>query len=373
MTVTTADVIVIGGGIAGIGAAARLASHGKVIVLEREAATGTHSTGRSAAVYIENYGNATLKALTAASAGVYESHELSDAPLLTPRGELSIAGEAELGLLDSAQAEGKGLERLNAAQARALVPILREDQIAGALYEAGARDIDVDALLQGYLRLMRGGDGRVVTGAKITAITRGKAWRVETGDAAYEAPVIVNAAGAWADEVAALAGVRTVGLVPMRRSAAILPAPDVEGFEHWPVVGSIHETWYCKPQSGKLLVSPADEEPVVPHDAFPDDMVLAEGLDRFERATTYPVKRVERSWAGLRSFVADRTPVVGFAPDAQGFFWLAGQGGYGIQTSPALAQLSADMIVGTKPAIAGNIIAALSPGRSGIGGDVPFG
>ena len=156
-------------------------------------------------------------------------------------------------------------------------------------------------------------------------------------------------------------------MTPNRRSIAILPVPDGQDVMHWPLVGSLDETWYAKPQSGKLLVSPADEDPVPPMDAWPDDMVLAEGLDRFERAMHYPITRVERTWAGLRSFVADRTPVAGFAPNAEGFFWLAGQGGYGIQTSPALSQLAADLIMERAPAIPDEIVAKLSPGREGIG------
>ena len=371
--VTTADVLVIGGGIAGIGAAARLASEAKVIVLERETAIGTHSTGRSAAVYIRNYGNATLKVLTAASADVYESDELSDTPLLTPRGELLIAGEADAVEMEKALSEGVGLERLSPKEALSMVPILREDGVAGAVLEAGAQDIDVSSLLQGYVRLLRAAGGKIQTDVAIQTITRGQLWRIETQTETFEAPIIVNAAGAWADQVAGLARVAQVGLVPMRRSAAILPAPQEDGFAAWPVVGAIDETWYCKPQSGKLLVSPAEEDPVEPQDAWPDDLVLAEGLDRFAQATTYPVTRVERSWAGLRSFVADRTPVVGFAPDADGFFWLAGQGGYGIQTSPAMAQLSADLILRKNPMIPAETLAKLEPGRSGIGPGASFG
>ena len=373
--VTMADILVIGGGIAGIGAAARLAPDANVIVLEREAAIGTHSTGRSAAVYIRNYGNATLKALTTASLPVYESREFSDMPLLTPRGELSVAGEADLDALDQAFAEGIGLERLTPAEAVSLVPILRQYKIAGAALEADAQDIDVDSLLQGYVSALRRAGGKIETGVTIRSIAREReaVWRVDADGETFEAPILINAAGAWSDVVAQLAGVEQIGLVPMRRSAAILPAPDYDGFDKWPVVGSIDESWYCKPQSGKLLVSPAEEDPVEPQDAWPDDMVLAEGLDRFEQATTYELTRVERSWAGLRSFVADRTPVVGFAPDADGFFWLAGQGGYGIQTSPAMAQLTADLIFKRATVVSADIIKAIEPGRSTIGPKASFG
>lgn len=364
----TADVLVIGGGIAGIGAASRLSGAAKVIVLERESAIGTHSTGRSAAIFVLNYGNAVLRALNAASAPVFHDPQgLSDDPLLTPRGHLDIATEGEMERFEGLFADSQGIERLSPEQAVELVPILRREKVAAAALEADASDIDVDLLLQGFSRHLRAQGGRIVTGAEVQSISRtGHGWRVETPQGAFEAPVVVNAAGAWADQVARMAEVATVGLQPMRRSAAIVPPPDGMDTSRWPLFGDASETWYAKPQSGKLMVSPADEDPVDPHDAWPEDMVLAEGIDRFEQMTTMPVTRVERTWAGLRSFVPDRTPVAGFAPDAEGFFWLAGQGGYGIQTSPALSQLAADLILGRAPALSADIVAGLSPARESL-------
>lgn len=372
MTIT-ADILVIGGGIAGIGAAARMSADAHVIVLEREAAIGTHSTGRSAAIYVQNYGNETLRALTAASARVFESDELSDTPLLTPRGELAIAREADMKAFSDFVEQGVGLEVLSPKEAVELFPLLREEQIAGAALEGDARDIDVDALLQGFSSLLRLNGGKVETDVNIRVISRNGVWRIETVDETFEAPILVNAAGAWADEVAALAGVQQVGLVPMRRSGAILPAPDGEDVSAWPMVGAFDESWYAKPMGGKLMVSPSEEDPLTPQDAWPDDMVLAEGIDRFAQATTYQVTRVERSWAGLRSFVADRTPVAGFAPDTDGFFWLAAQGGYGIQTSPALSQLAADLTLGRSPQVPAKIVESLSASRAGIGPQARFG
>ena len=360
---TIADVLVIGGGIAGIGAAARISADARVIVLERESAIGTHSTGRSAATFILNYGNATLRALNAAS----EAY-LIERDVLSDRGQLELATEAQLDDLDAYFAECDGLERLNVDESLKLVPALKADKFVAAAYAPDAQDLDVDRVLQGFARMLKQSGGQVITGATVTSMEHKRGvWRLETEAGSFEAPIIVNAAGAWADEVANLAGVRQVGLTPNRRSIAILPVPDGQDVMHWPLVGSLDETWYAKPQSGKLLVSPADEDPVPPMDAWPDDMVLAEGLDRFEQAMNYPITRVERTWAGLRSFVADRTPVAGFAPDAEGFFWLAGQGGYGIQTSPALSQLAADLIMERAPAIPDEIVAKLSPGREGIG------
>lgn len=363
---THTDVIVIGGGIAGVSAAAELARGGAcVVLLEGEAQLGYHSTGRSAAIFIRNYGNATLRALNAAAEPIFETPgDICDGPLLSPRGELMVASEDELPLLDAYLDGATGIERLTGAQAAEIVPILRAGRIAGAMIEHGAQGIDVDRMLQGYARFLRSNGGRVVTGARVGEIRHdGAVWQVETPQGKFSAPTLVNAAGAWADEVALRAGVAQVGLQPLRRSAAIIPAPEGHDCENWPVFGSISETWYAKPEVGKLMVSPADEDPVEPHDAWADDMVLAEGLHRFEQAVTVPVTRVEHSWAGLRSFVADRTPVAGFAPEACGFFWLAGQGGYGVQTAPALSRLSAALVLGQKSELAPEVIAALSPER----------
>jgi D-arginine dehydrogenase len=360
-----ADFIIIGGGIAGMGAAARLAPSAKVIVLEMEDAPGRHSTGRSAAIFIRNYGNRTLRALNAASEPVLKEPEgISDNSLLTPRGELLIATEDELASFDSYLDGAEGMERISAQEAVDLFPLLRPEPIAAAAIERDAQDIDVDRLLQGFARIARHNGAKNVTDAPVTALTRtATTWTAETPAGSFEAPVVINAAGAWADGIASLAGVSKVGLVPMRRSAAILPVPDGLDVTRWPLVASASESWYAKPDAGKLMVSPADEDPVEPHDAWPDDMVLAEGLYRFEQAVTMPVTRVERSWAGLRNFVADRTPVVGFAPETPGFFWLAGQGGYGVQTAPALSQLTADLCLDRPSRLDGDVIKALDPNR----------
>ncbi len=359
-----ADILVIGGGIAGISAAARLASDARVIVLEREAALGTHSTGRSAALFVPSYGNATLRALNVASEPFYrDPGDFADAPLLSaPRGELLLAGEGDDDVLEKTLADIPTMQRLTPDEAVAMVPILRLDLLRAAALDPDASDIDVDLLLGGFTRLLRKHKGRIVTNAEAKTIERhGDIWRINTPAGAFEAPIVVNAAGAWADMVAAQSGIPGISLQPMRRSAALISAP--ENSANWPLIASIRETWYAKPQSGMLMVSPADEDPVEPQDAWPDDMVLAEGIDRFERATTVSVTRVERTWAGLRSFTPDRTPVAGFAPGTDGFFWLAGQGGYGIQTAPALSQLAVDLILGRVPPLDAKTIMALSPTR----------
>jgi len=360
------DIIVIGGGIAGISAAAECARAGaNVTVLESEPQIGYHATGRSAAIFIRNYGNATLRALNAVAEPIFEQPgEISDKPILSPRGELMIASEEELSVLDAYLDGAVGVERLTGREAAEIVPILRPECIAGAMIERDARGIDVDLLLQGYARMLRGRGGRIVTGAAVQSLQhKAGQWRVETAQGSFTAPTIVNAAGAWADEVTAMAGLPRLGLTPYRRSAAIIPAPEGHDTEHWPIFGSIAETWYAKPEAGKLMVSPADEDPVDPHDAWPEDMVLAEGLHRFEQAVTHEVTRLEHSWAGLRTFAPDRTPVAGFDSRSNGFFWLAGQGGYGVQTAPALSRLSAALLTGRAPEIDAATRAALAPDR----------
>ncbi|MBO6824607.1 MAG: FAD-binding oxidoreductase [Sneathiella sp.] len=362
---TTADFVIIGGGMAGVSLAAELSREASVLVLEMEANIGYHSTGRSAAIYIKNYGNKTLRALNAAAEPFFlEPEGVSDSSLLTPRGELMFAREFELDAINEYLDGSDGLEDISPKEAGKMIPILKTDEIVKAAYEKTARDIDVDRMLQGYSRLLRQNGGQVLTDAAVESMAYvDGVWRLKTKQGDVEAKVVVNAAGAWGDVVANLAGVQKVGLTPLRRSAAIIPRPDYDDFESWPLMVSASESFYAKPEAGKLMVSPADEDPVEPHDAWPDDMVLAEGLHRFEEATTVSVERLEHSWAGLRTFAPDRTPVAGFTPEAEGFFWLAGQGGYGIQTAPALSKASAALCLGKASILSDEVIEALSPAR----------
>jgi D-arginine dehydrogenase len=367
--VSAFDVIVIGGGIAGISAAARLAGDTRVLLLEREASTGYHSTGRSAAVFFDDYGNEAVRAVTATSRPFYDAPDPQfwPLPLLSPRGVLQLAAPGQEVLLDAELAASPHARRVSLAEAMRMVPVLRPGAIAAAMLSPDAANIDVDLLLQGFLRMLRAGAGVVKTGAEVTRLSRADGhWQVETPHEAFKAAIVVNAAGAWADEIAARAGVAQIGLTPMRRSAAIIPAPADMDVSGWPLFGSINEDWYAGPMGGKLMISPADEDPAAPQDAWPDDLVLAGGIDRFERMTTCTVARVERSWAGLRSFVADRTPVAGFDPSAEGFFWLAAQGGYGIQTAPGLSELARDLILDQTPLLDAAIVQALSPSRPGL-------
>lgn len=351
MTTESADVLIIGGGIAGASLAYELATTRHVIVLEGERQAGYHTTGRSAALYSEIYGNAVIRKLSSGGRAFFESPPkgFADHPLLQPRGTLFFAREDQLALLDAemAELEAEGLlaERVSAEEAVRLVPVLRPDQVAGALFESASQDVDVDALHRGFLRGLAARGGSLRTDASVRALSRKDGvWIAETDAGTYSAPVLVNAAGAWADEIAELAGAKPCGLVPKRRTAFTFDGPEGKEFRGWPAAGDIGESFYFKPDAGRLLGSPADETPSPPCDAQPEELDVAMGVDRIERATTLKIPKLASKWAGLRSFVADKSPVAGFDPDVDGFFWLAGQGGYGIQTSPAMARLAAGLI-----------------------------
>jgi glycine/D-amino acid oxidase-like deaminating enzyme len=245
-----------------------------------------------------------------------------------------------------------------------MVPILDAEKLAYAGYHAAAYDIDTDRMIQDFARTVKSSGGQVITDARVTGITRtATGWDVSTAKETYSARRLVNAAGAWADHIATLAGIAPIGLTPMRRSMARLPAPGGHDVSAWPMFFGTGETWYAKPDAGALLVSPADEDPVEPHDAWADDMVLAQGLARYEAMVTTPVERLLTSWAGLRSFAPDRNLVLGPDPAEPAFIWCAAQGGYGFQTAPAASQFVADMTLGRAPALSANDAAQLSPGR----------
>ncbi len=370
----SADYLVIGGGIAGASVAHWLAPHGRVIVLEREAQPGYHSTGRSAALFMESYGTQQVRALTMASRAFLQDPPpgFASHPLLTPRGALMIAGPGQLPLLeahwDVLRAMDPDARRLSAEQARERVPALRPEQVLGAVYEPNASDMDVHAIHQGYLRGMRQAGGKLVCDAEASAIARVRDhWRVEAGGAVYEAPVLLNAAGAWVDAIARLAGVQPLGIEPRRRSAFIFAPPADMDTDHWPMVFGADEDWYFKPDAGMLLGSPANADPVEPQDIQPEEMDIALAIHRIEEATSLSIRRPTRTWAGLRSFVADGDLVGGFDDAVPGFFWVAGQGGYGIQTSAAMgetcAALARGLPVPAHPASFGLTAEMLGPAR----------
>ena len=326
------DFLIIGAGIAGASAGYALAPQGKTIVLERESRPGYHTTGRSVATYIEFIGSRSIRMLSLGGKAFFHAPPagFSSGPLVTPRGCLIAAVEKDVGTLEAWMADVRLLSptvrSLSTAEALALCPILKPEAAVTAMYDPEAMDIDVNALHQGFLRGLKAAGGEVVVDAEVLGLERSAGqWRVSTPQGEFRAPVVVNAAGAWADRVAALAGLRVIGLQPKRRTVIVTDAPDGIDPKAWPIIGDAAESWYFLPQGRRILCSPADETPTDPCDAQPEELDVAITIDRIETATTLKVNRVEAKWAGLRSFVADKSVVAGFAPDAEGFFWLAGQ------------------------------------------------
>lgn len=348
------DIIVIGGGIAGVSAAARLSEGAKVTLIEGESALGYHASGRSAALFEQNYGLPPVIELNKASAAYHQ-------PYLSPRGFL-LVGRAGEDTRFEADAQTLGCPEISVEEACQHVPILN-NTITRAAYHAEAWDIDTDRMIQDFAKTVRANSGQILTGQTVTGITRDKSWTVHCGDETFTADLLVNAAGAWADQIATHAGVVPMGIVPHRRSMARVPAPGGQDVSKWPIFFGVGETWYAKPDAGKLLVSPADEDAVEPHDAWADDLVLAEGLDRYGQHVSEPVTRVETTWAGLRSFAPDRCLVLGRDRQVPDFIWCAGQGGYGFQTAPAASQLLADLVLGHAPQVDADTIKSLSPAR----------
>jgi glycine/D-amino acid oxidase-like deaminating enzyme len=353
------DFLIIGGGIAGVSAAARLSHLGSVLVLEAEDHLAHHASGRSAALFVKGYGAPPVIALNEASED-YLRH--ANGGVLTPRGVMILGRAGEADAFEAEVAEMRA-ERLSPAEARARVPVLNLGALAYAAFAADALDIDTDRLIQDFARAARR-NGEILTRARVIALRRSAGgWEAQTAEGTHSGRLLVNAAGAWADGIARLAGARPLGLTPLRRSMARIPAPGGHDLSAWPCLFGAGESWYAKPDAGALIVSPAEEDLVEPHDAWADDMVLAEGLARYEAMVTEPVTRLLASWAGLRTFAPDRVLAIGPDPAVPGFFWLAGQGGYGFQTSPAASRLAADLIGGTMPELPPETVAALSPAR----------
>ena len=347
------DYLIIGGGIAGASTGYFLSRHGKVAVLERESHAGYHSTGRSAALYTVAYGTPQVRALTAASRDFFDNppEGFVEHPILTPRGEMTVDFKGNPEELqrqyESALASVPEMRLLSADEACAIVPVLRRDKVHGAMLDPSAADIDTDGLLQGYLRGIRRNGGSVQLDSEALEIRRiDGAWEVRCAQQTYRAPVLVNAAGGWSDKIAELAGAAPLGLVPKRRAAFLFSPP--EGFDShaWPVLVSLDESFYFKPDAGMLLGSPANADPVEPHDVQPEELDIALGIYQIEEHTTLSIRRPSHTWAGLRSFFADGDLVSGYDPATPGLYWVAGQGGYGIQTSAAMGEASAALIRG---------------------------
>jgi D-arginine dehydrogenase len=342
------DIVVIGAGIAGASVAAHLAKSNSVALIDMEERAGYHTTSRSAAMYEPNYGPPPMLAFTRASAAFFKSppRGFADTPLISPRQSLFFMPEGQEKQAEELLTKASALDEISEADARSIYPVLRHDYAQRTFLDRHTADLDVDVLHRGYLRLFKERGGTMVLVCPVTSMERKNGnWTI---NGSLTALTVINAAGAWADHVAQLAGAKPAGIVPKRRSIAVVPLPNRKDFANWPMVTDVGETWYSKPQSGKLIVSSADATPVEPHDAYADDMAIAQGIENMMTATTIEVERVEHTWGGLRSFAADGNPVVGYDPSVDGLFWLAGQGGYGIQTAPALSETAAALVLNKK-------------------------
>lgn len=346
------DILVIGGGIAGVSVCHYLAEAGREVLLaEGEPRLAYHTTGRSAAVLYESYGTRAIQTLTAASLGFLKKPPagLVDAPLLRPRGVVVVARPDQMDRLETEASHGVGLRMISPSEVGAMVSVIRTELLAGALVEPQAADLDVAALHQAFVRGMRRAGGTIRLAAPVEALVRSAGrWMVRAGGEVITADVVVNAAGAWCDVVAGIAGVEPVGLVAMRRTAFMVPGRCE--WSGWPAVVDIDQEWYFRPDGEQLLCSLGEEKPSPPCDARPEEIDIALAIDRINRATTLGIRTVRSSWTGLRSFVSDRSMVIGFDGSVEGFFWLAGQGGTGIQTAPGAGRLAAALITeGTPP------------------------
>ncbi len=345
------DFVVIGGGIAGVAAAASLAPHGSVTLVEMEKALASHTTGRSAAMFTASYGGQASRPLARASQAFLESPPdgVADGPLITDRGAMWIARTEQASLLQQLAEQGRQLganvEVLDAGDALGLVPVLKADALAGALFEPGAGDLDVAALHQAFVRLARRNGATILTSSPVTELRpTGSGWRVSTSTGVIDCGAVVNASGAWGDLVAAMAGVAPVGLTPMRRTAFMVPGN--EAWSRWPLVDEIEDNFYFKADGSQILCSLAEEVPDDPGDPRPRAEDVALAIERINAATTLGIRSVNSEWVGLRTFAPDREMVIGEEPEHPGFFWLVGQGGTGIMTSPGYGALVASQVVG---------------------------
>ena len=361
------DAVVVGAGIAGASAASHLAADRRTALIEAEESAGYHSTGRSAAMWILNYGPPDVRVLTGLSRPFFEAPPagFAEAPILTQRAVVFLAPPEQQDHLHAMLREGTGLQERSPSAIRELVPALRPGYAVAAAIEEDAFDMDVAGLHQGFLRQMRARGGVLALRSRTGKIERrGGTWQVQvSGGAVFKAPVLVNAAGAWGDHVAAQAGAAPLGLAPMRRTGAIID-PQPWTVRNWPLLGDVDHTWYVRPEARtKLMVSPADETGVEAQDIQPDELDVAVAIDRMQQALDIEVRRVEHSWAGLRTFTPDRNLAIGWDAAGEGFFWCVGQGGYGIQTSPAAGRLVADLVAGRDPGAAGQVLAGMNPRR----------
>jgi D-arginine dehydrogenase len=349
----TSDIIVIGAGIAGVSAAAELAAEASVTLLEMEAQPGYHASGRSAAYFAAAYGKKVIRDITACCEGflLNPPDGFTEAVLLRPRDCMFFGREDQAASIEAMLKDNPRLEFLDAGTVRERVPVFSGDYLYGAAHDPRGGDLDVDALLQAYLRQFRQRGGRVLNNHRVSRLAHsGSTWRLTAGNSHFEAPVVVNAAGGWVEKIAGLARLDPLGVRPLRRTALTIDPPVGIDIKKWPELIDVDEEFYFKPDAAQIMISPADETPTEPCDAQPEDLDVAVGVYRYEQATGLDVPRVNHRWAGLRTFAPDRVFVAGFDSRAEGFFWLAGQGGFGVMTAPAMAKLSHYLINGTAPA-----------------------
>ena len=350
------DFLIIGSGIAGMSAAFRLSDHGKVVVLEKESHLGYHTTGRSAAFFTENYGNKIIRALTKASRSFLESPTqcFRDDPLMTLNGgSLFVANKDQYNAVENelqyAKETSAVIREISKKEALAIVPALKSQYLSRALHEPYSKVMDVDLIHQGYARGAKNNKAEVIFNQEVISIKKNKSnWEVKTKTNNFVSPIIINAAGAWCDEIGILANCKPLGIKPKRRTVIIFKNTENYEIKEWPVVIDIEDNFYFKPEAGDFLASPADETDSPPCDAQPEEIDIALTVDRIQTATKLKIQNVKHKWAGLRSFYSDRTPIVGEDQKNSGFFWLAGQGGYGIQTSPSISKIIEHLITGQK-------------------------
>ena len=344
------DVAIIGGGVAGLSIAAQISASKRVLLVEGETQLGYHSSGRSAALFSKTYGPVGIRRFSRESEDFWNAqHRLIDGqPLLSARGALFVAGPEQA---EDIRAHAKVIGEefgeclVSANEATALNPLLRAETLGECFYEPEAQDIDVDLLMTLYRKMAQSSDQHIQVAAKVTSLRwQQNSWSLETSAGDFEAGIVVNAAGAWADIVAGLAGAVSKGLIPKRRSVGVLPLPEIGDISAAAMVIDFDERYYFKPEAGRLLISPADTTPVEPHDAYADDDALAEACWHAEQFSSLSVTRMLSTWGGLRTFAPDGNPVIEWDVDAPNFLWSAGQGGYGIQTSPAWGYHVAAMV-----------------------------
>jgi D-arginine dehydrogenase len=367
MEIHTFDAIVVGAGIAGATVAAHLSADRAVGLIEAEEQAGYHSTGRSAAIWYLNYGPPDVRVLTGLSRPFFENPPpgFTDTPLMSRRPVMFVAPEDQLDAMAAFLATSDGMLEISPERARDMIPALRPGYARAAAIEPDSFDMDVATLHQGFLRRLRAAGGTLALRSRTGRIERADGvWRVTvTSGDVFTAPILVNTAGAWGDEVAVQAGARPLGLTPKRRTGVIID-PTPWRATDWPMLHDAGNTFYARAEArSKMMVSPADETDQPPHDVRPDELDVALAIDRLQQALDIEVRRVEHSWAGLRTFTPDRNLAFGWDGEAEGFFWCVGQGGYGIQTSPAAGALVADVIAGRDPGAAARILPNIDPNR----------